>query len=249
MRFPTDPSRLSYLVPLDGRIGPSWVVDQAIELAQLSGGQLLGVSTLSPEAAPPVLDSFAQRSQQARVPYESFRASGSRSQALGHLMPRVDMVMVAWFPRALRTFGFSTLDRVIRHATRPIWLAQETDQVPTGLTVAFHGQRKAFHAVRHAARLAQAWQRPVDLLVVAEGRDIDDHDVLIARQELLAQGIAERESRYEQGDTGQVLAGVTAADQLLVMGGAGGGHLFGLTVSRVVQQVLKSPRGPVLICP
>lgn len=240
---------LTYLVPLDGRVGPTWVTDQAIKLARAHGGTVLGLSTLQGSAAQDDLHSFQERCRIAGIAGTGLHLPGPRFQGIMEASQRADLVMVAWTAESARILDFSTFGALVRHATCPVWIAPPSGRVPTELTVAFHGQRKAFHAIAQAAKLAHTWQLPVDTLVVAEGPDINDHDTLIARQELRARNVIERHSRYERGVTGEILAAVTSPDHLLIMGGAGDGPFFGLTLSRIVRQVLRLPRGPVLICP
>jgi len=166
-------------------------------------------------------------------------------------MEHVDLVMAAWVPGADSPLGFltSTFYAVLRHTVRPVWVARPGDQVPQDLIVAFHGQRKAFHAVAQAAVLARAWKLPVDILVVGDSQDITDHDALIARGELLARRVSDRSTFYEQGGAEERLISVTSPTRLLVMGGAGDGPFFGFAVSPVVRDVLRGAQGPVLLCP
>ena len=241
---------LTALLPLDGRIGPEWLTGQAVDLARTHALTLLGLGTArSGDRAG--LEAWTARCRAAGATCEARERPGRRASQVLAASGEADFVLLAQPSGVAGPLGAlsSTFGTVLRQATRPLWVAHSGATPPQALTVAFHGQRGGFHAVAQAARFAHAWGLPVDLLVVAQGQDINDHDVLIGQQELRARGVIERRTRYERGVPGEVLAGVCAPDHLLVMGGAGDGPLFGLIASSTVRGVLRGAGGPVLLCP
>lgn len=243
------PTSMSCLVPLEGRLGPSWLTDQAVEVASTFGLTLHGLRTRKGSEGDRAQWAFEERCAARQVPCKV--VFGIRRSQRHAAMTEVGFVMAAWAPSSGGPLAFlrSPVLSLVRHAVRPVWVARPGDQVPRHLTVAFHGQRKAFHAVAQTAALALAWQIPADILVVGNRRDVTDHDALIAREELLFRGVRDRRTFYEQGVAGERLARVTTPSSLLVMGGAGDGPVFGFGVSTVVRVVLKDARGPVLLCP
>lgn len=147
--------------------------------------------------------------------------------------------------------GESRLETLLRRSTVPVWAHVGADDVPSSLTLAFHGQRKAYHAAELAAHLSRAHDLPVDVLVVREATEdeVDEGDVGLAREELLVRQVRTREVFLESGDPAAVLAAHTRPDALLVMGSYGDGSLLGFKLGRTVDAALRAARGPMLLCP
>lgn len=147
--------------------------------------------------------------------------------------------------------GESPLETLLRRSTVPVWAHVGPVDVPSSLTLAFHGQRKAYHAAELAAHLARAHDLPVDVLVVREANEdeVDEGDVQLAREELLVRHVRTREVFLESGDPAGVLAGHARPGALLVMGSYGDGSLLGFKLGRTVDAALRAARGPLLLCP
>ncbi|PYE54192.1 universal stress protein [Deinococcus yavapaiensis] len=153
--------------------------------------------------------------------------------------------------RHAHVMGESPLETLLRRTTVPVWVCAGESSVPSALTLAFHGQRKAYHAAEVAAHLALAHDLPVDVLVVREDDEdeVDEGDVQLAREELLARQVRTRDVFLESGDSARVLAAHTRPERLLVMGSYGDGSLLGFKLGHTVDAVLNGARGPVLLCP
>jgi|GEM_PF-6958074 len=245
------PAPQRVLLPLDGSPAGERLVRQAVAVASARHLTLEGVTGNG--ASADAAETFARACREAGVTGEARPVEGSVTRALLARAPHCSLVMMTGERHAPTTHVLteSPLETVARHTPVPVWVAHPEARPPERLVVAFHGERKAYHAVEIAANLALAWCLPVSILVVAEdgAEDVNEQDVNLAREELYVRKVHETEAFYERGDPTTVLARHTDAGTLLVMGSYGDVTLLGFKFGRTVNGVIMHARGPLLLCP
>lgn len=145
--------------------------------------------------------------------------------------------------------GHNVFEHLTRHSPVPVWVVPDSARCPVRLTVAYDGHPRALEAAKLAAALSRQWQLPLGVLVISEGREVDERDVRYALEELYVRGVHESGVFYEQGPPAALLTRHAEPDGLLVMGSHGHSAPLGLAIGNTVDQVLGTARGSVLLCP
>lgn len=170
--------------------------------------------------------------------------------AIEALAQQQDAVMLSASGRAGgRWVGHNVFEHLTRHSPVPVWVVPDSARCPVRLTVAYDGHPRALEAAKLAAALSRQWQLPLGVLVISEGREVDERDVRYALEELYVRSVHESGVFYEQGPPAALLPRHAEPDGLLVMGSHGHSAPLGLAIGNTVDQVLGTARGSVLLCP
>jgi nucleotide-binding universal stress UspA family protein len=142
----------------------------------------------------------------------------------------------------------SNLERIVRAAHRPVFVAARAFKPVESVLVAYDGGRSAMKAVDHIARSPLFAGLPVTVVTVGSGTTAAQKGLEDARALLKAAGI-DAETRLVEGRPEEVLGKMVDTDGfgLLVMGAYGHSRMRSLVIGSTTTEMVRSCKVPVLL--
>jgi nucleotide-binding universal stress UspA family protein len=246
------------LVPIDGKEGGWFALEQALVIAQRESSHLHGLfvvkdaSRINSEKTARVRDGFNQRCDQAGIPHDLVVTMGLISQQICNRSAWADLVVVnvAHPPSrqilARLNSGFRDL---ITHCPAPILATPSTVSQLDRALLAYDGSPKGREALYVAAYLATQWKLELAVLSVGESETVTMQTLDDARQYLESHAL-QAAYRYESGNPGEAIVNVSQESpyDLIIMGGYGYHPMLEVFLGSSVDHVLRASCIPVLIC-
>ena len=142
----------------------------------------------------------------------------------------------------------SNLERLVRTATRPVFVAARAFSPVESVLVAYDGGRSAMKAVEHIARSSLFTGLNVTVATVGQDSEASRSGLESARATLAAAGM-EADTRLIPGRPEEVLGKLVEQEKfgLLVMGAYGHSRIRTLVIGSTTTEMLRSCRVPVLL--
>lgn len=246
------------LVPVDGKDGGWFALEQALIIAQREHSRLHGIYVVADEDARETEETlaiqkqFEERCQQANLP-------GNLVVAVGNIVPQL-CAFVRWNdlmvinvnypppepPLARLSSGFREL---IQRCSRPILATPRTASPLNSAILAYDASPKAEEALFVATYLAARWNLHLVVVSVLDSKSTDEK-VLDRARDYLEKHNVQAEYRLEEGEVGQVLSQIqqeTQAD-FMIMGGYRHHPALELILGSTVDEALRESCKPILIC-
>ena len=224
--------------------------DVGMGLPQPLDPNLSMVSQLLKEAeqrARETLAGLEQRCQAAGVRAVTRLLEGDVGRTVLEQAHQADLLVLARSPQHPDLGALS--DAWVRRSPIPVCLSAGAAVAPQAVLLAFDGGVRSADALQVAARLAQQWKLPMELLVVREDGRVDQETLDQAQGLLHELGLEPTSARLLEGHPAEVLSAQTRPEALLVMGTHGHGQFLGLRFGHTVDGVVQGAKGPLLICP
>lgn len=246
------------LVPVDGKDGGWFALEQALIVAQREGSRLHGIfvvpgeSDLTTPATLAVQEQFEGRCQQAGI-------SGKLTPTVGNIVPQLcthvrwnDLMVINVSypppeqPLARLSSGFREL---IQRCSRPILATPRTTSPLNSALLAYDASPKAEEALFVATYLAARWKIRLVVASVVDGRSTDEKVLERARNYLEEHGV-QAEYRLERGEVAEVLIQLQQEAQVdfLIMGGYRLHPALELVLGSTLDETLRESCKPVMIC-
>lgn len=250
----------SILVPLNGKEGGWYALEQAIEVARHEESQLYGLHIIPvPEQLPQwrvrqLKDEFAARCERAGIIGELAFVHGKISSEIIRRARWTDLVVMNVdypIPKGLHPLSRfqSSLRTILLRCPRPILTVSRISTGFSSALLAYDGSPKANEALFVSAYLAGAWDIVLVVVTVTEVSGLGN-DLLAYAKEYLNERQVKATFLNETGSVRKAL--VRTAQQydcdLLIMGGYGRDPLLELFFGSTTNHILRTKKFPVLIC-
>jgi nucleotide-binding universal stress UspA family protein len=201
-----------------------------------------------------LLRQTAARGEAAGLPLVTTLEFGHPSQVLAEIQTRTELVVIGRQGEHAKTapdITGSTMERFIRHASRPCLVTPGAFQPITRILAAIDGSASAARALHEAIELANALHAPLVILVVAER----DSDLLLAQKNSLdAHSLARAHECAAATLTAvgppalRILeAAAETASNLVVLGSHGHGWIYDRLIGSAAAHVVSRGQFPVLL--
>jgi nucleotide-binding universal stress UspA family protein len=245
------------LAPVSGAEGGWYALEFALAIAQLEGGELLGLHVVSSKnqikskAALAVREEFEQRCQAAGLLGELTIEAGKVIDRICERARWSDLIVMypANPPGARFLSRLSSGSRnVIYRSCRPVLTVPGPMTLPKQILLAYDGSPKAQEGLFVAAYLAGHWQKSLVVMTVIE-RDEHAEKLAEAQRYLEARGV----TAIYVSDLGNVADALLkmAAEQentMIIMGGYGVTPIREAVLGSKVDHVLRESHWPILVC-
>jgi nucleotide-binding universal stress UspA family protein len=246
------------LVAVNGKESGWHVVAQALRVAQLEEGRLIGLHVVASkrqkesEAIRAMQAEFARRCKEAGIPGQWIVEEGEASQKICEVGRWLDLVAVdVTYPpedRPIARLG-SGLRTLIQHCAVPILAIPQAPLGMSRILLAYDGSSKAKEALFVSTYLAGMRDAHLAVVTVLGGKHTTPETVKLVRRYLERYGI---DAAYveKQGNVGEAILEAAAEfeSDLIVMGGYGFSPVLEIVLGSAVDQVLRESCQPVLIC-
>jgi nucleotide-binding universal stress UspA family protein len=201
-----------------------------------------------------LLRQTAARGEAAGLPLVTTLEFGHPSQVLAEIQTRTELVILGRQGEHAKTapdLTGSTMERFIRHASRPCLVTPGAFQPVTKILVAVDGSASAARALHEAIELANALHTPLVILAVAER----DSDLALAQKNTLdAHSLARAHECAAATLTAvgppalRILAAAAeTASNLVVLGSHGHGWIYDRLIGSAAAHVVSRGQFPVLL--
>jgi nucleotide-binding universal stress UspA family protein len=245
------------LVALDGSEAGWHALEQALHLARLEEGQVIGLHVVGSEEAKQssqaaeVAAEFDRRRQAAGVPGQLAveAAPDGPARRIAERSRLADLVVVSLQHPPMPFRLGSGFRSVLQRSARPVLAVPQARLSLQRVLLAFDGSPRSHDALFVATYLAERHRTELTVLTIADGATAGDSRLETARKYL---------EWHEVGATYVRLAGApedrlleTAEElqpDLLLMGGYAVHPVLEVVVGSAVDHALRNWRGPVLVC-
>jgi nucleotide-binding universal stress UspA family protein len=245
------------LVPLAGSQRSWQALEQALLVAQREGGRVIGLHVRSEAEGRgrrmgQIEGRFLARCQQAEVEGRFTRGQGKVADLIFDRARWTDLVSLGLsHPPAegrLARLG-SGLRTLMRRLPRPILFVPGVATAMNRPLVAFDGSPKAWEALFVAAYTACAWELPLSVLVVDDGK-IDPAVCLDQAKEYLEARQLAPAYELVAGEASQVILEVVeeSGADLLLIGGYSAPPMVEAVLGSSVDTILRRARQPLIVC-
>jgi len=244
-------------VAVNGRDDGWLALEQAIRVAQREQGHLYGLHVVAnpadaeAEAALAVKEKFERRCRETEVPGELSIETGSIMRAIIDRARWSDLVVVSLAhppgaqPVDRLSSGFSQL---LRRCPRPVLTVPRAWSDLERLLLAYDGSPKADEALFVAAYLAGQWQLPLAVVTVLD--DLGEGETAVKARSYLESQNVSADYIGTEGRPAEIILRTARSQErsLVIMGGYSHKPVMEIMLGSVVDEVLRTRNGPVLIC-